>query len=234
MDDSDTSTSMNSFASHSSPAKPKYQWTAPEPKSIDQVVDFFQQPVPPFSHAQEPGQAVHAEHAEPSMSLNLIQLFNDVLLLLTRLIDVFIPQNSTNTLNFLEQTKKNASTGWKQLLAFYKSNSFVVNVSVTILVLSLVPPVLIFVLIMAAYTSFIGFLFTTGLSVLAVGAAIGFLPVFVVSMSLVTAAALTVGLVYLGITSTITVLSHNVPTRDWLSYLADMFPPSVGVVEVKK
>ncbi|KAG7869072.1 hypothetical protein KL918_000617 [Ogataea parapolymorpha] len=230
MDDSDTSTSINSLASDLSPGKDKRKWRVAPHKSVDEVIDFFQKPVQPFSHEEKNDTQ---PEPEPSISLNFIQLFNDVLLLVTRLIDVLVPQNSTNTLNFLEQVRNNVSGWWKQVLLFYKSNSYLVNISVTIFVLSIIPPVLIFILLMAVYTSFIGFLFTTGFTILAIAAGIGFLPVFIISLSVIVSVTAAVSLAYMAVGAAITLFSNTLPTREWLSAIADTLPPSVGIAEKK-
>ncbi|KAG7820743.1 hypothetical protein KL928_000827 [Ogataea angusta] len=230
MDDSDTSTSINSLASDLTPGKNKRNWRAAPHKSVDEVIDFFQKPVQPFSHEEKNDTQ---PEAEPSISLNFIQLFNDVLLLLTRLIDVLVPQNSTNTLNFLEQVRNNVSGWWEQLLIFYKSNSYLVNISVTVFVLSIIPPVLIFILLMAVYTSFIGFLFTTGFTILAIAAGVGFLPIFIISMSVIVSVTAAVSLAYLAVNAAVNLFSSTLPTRDWLSAVADALPPSVGIAERK-
>ncbi|KAH3669600.1 hypothetical protein OGATHE_002412 [Ogataea polymorpha] len=221
MDDSDTSTSINSLASDLSPGKDNRKWKMTPHKTVDEVIDFFQKPVQPFSHEEKNDTQ---PEPEPSISLNFIQLFNDVLLLVTRLIDVLIPQNSTN----------NVSGWWKQVLLFYKSNSYFVNISVTIFVLSIIPPVLIFILLMAVYTSFIGFLFTTGFTILAIAAGIGFLPVFIISLSVIVSVTAAVSLAYMAVSAGITLFSNTLPIRAWLSAIADTLPPSVGIAEKKK
>ncbi|KAG7914296.1 hypothetical protein KL905_005361 [Ogataea polymorpha] len=231
MDDSDTSTSINSLASDLSPGKDNRKWKMAPHKTVDEVIDFFQKPVQPFSHEEKNDTQ---PEPEPSISLNFIQLFNDVLLLVTRLIDVLIPQNSTNTLNFLEQVRNNVSGWWKQVLLFYKSNSYFVNISVTIFVLSIIPPVLVFILLMAVYTSFIGFLFTTGFTILAIAAGIGFLPVFIISLSVIVSVTAAVSLAYMAVSAGITLFSNTLPIRAWLSAIADTLPPSVGIAEKKK
>ncbi|KAG7701003.1 hypothetical protein KL950_003668 [Ogataea haglerorum] len=223
MDDSDTSTSINSLASDLAPGKNNMQWRGAPHKSVDEVIDFFQKPVQPFSHEEK---NESQPEPEPSISLNFIQLFNDVLLLVTRLIDV-------NTLNFLEQVRNNVSGWWKQVLIFYRSNSYLVNISVTIFVLSIIPPVLIFILLMAVYTSFIGFLFTTGFTILAVAAGISFLPVFLISLSVIVSVTAAISLTYMAVSATINLFSSTLPTREWLSIIADALPPSVGIAEKK-
>ncbi|KAG7693533.1 hypothetical protein KL930_000545 [Ogataea haglerorum] len=230
MDDSDTSTSINSLASDLAPGKNNMQWRGAPHKSVDEVIDFFQKPVQPFSHEEK---NESQPEPEPSISLNFIQLFNDVLLLVTRLIDVLVPHSSTNTLNFLEQVRNNVSGWWKQVLIFYRSNSYLVNISVTIFVLSIIPPVLIFILLMAVYTSFIGFLFTTGFTILAVAAGISFLPVFLISLSVIVSVTAAISLTYMAVSATINLFSSTLPTREWLSIIADALPPSVGIAEKK-
>ncbi|KAG7851153.1 hypothetical protein KL941_000822 [Ogataea angusta] len=194
MDDSDTSTSINSLASDLTPGKNKRNWRAAPHKSVDEVIDFFQKPVQPFSHEEKNDTQ---PEAEPSISLNFIQLFND------------------------------------QLLIFYRSNSYLVNISVTIFVLSIIPPVLIFILLMAVYTSFIGFLFTTGFTILAIAAGVGFLPIFIISMSVIVSVTAAVSLAYLAVNAAVNLFSSTLPTRDWLSAVADALPPSVGIAERK-
>ncbi|KAG7813114.1 hypothetical protein KL921_000660 [Ogataea angusta] len=194
MDDSDTSTSINSLASDLTPGKNKRNWRAAPHKSVDEVIDFFQKPVQPFSHEEKNDTQ---PEAEPSISLNFIQLFND------------------------------------QLLIFYKSNSYLVNISVTVFVLSIIPPVLIFILLMAVYTSFIGFLFTTGFTILAIAAGVGFLPIFIISMSVIVSVTAAVSLAYLAVNAAVNLFSSTLPTRDWLSAVADALPPSVGIAERK-
>ncbi|KAG7842936.1 hypothetical protein KL942_000032 [Ogataea angusta] len=194
MDDSDTSTSINSLTSDLTPGKNKRDWRTAPHKSVDEVIDFFQKPVQPFSHEEKNDTQ---PEAEPSISLNFIQLFND------------------------------------QLLIFYKSNSYLVNISVTIFVLSIIPPVLIFILLMAVYTSFIGFLFTTGFTILAIAAGVGFLPIFIISMSVIVSVTAAVSLAYLAVNAAVNLFSSTLPTRDWLSAVADALPPSVGIAERK-
>ncbi|KAG7826557.1 hypothetical protein KL909_000609 [Ogataea angusta] len=194
MDDSDTSTSINSLTSDLTPGKNKRDWRTAPHKSVDEVIDFFQKPVQPFSHEEKNDTQ---PEAEPSISLNFIQLFND------------------------------------QLLIFYRSNSYLVNISVTIFVLSIIPPVLIFILLMAVYTSFIGFLFTTGFTILAIAAGVGFLPIFIISMSVIVSVTAAVSLAYLAVNAAVNLFSSTLPTRDWLSAVADALPPSVGIAERK-
>ncbi|KAG7835870.1 hypothetical protein KL943_001519 [Ogataea angusta] len=194
MDDSDTSTSINSLTSDLTPGKNKRDWRTAPHKSVDEVIDFFQKPVQPFSHEEKNDTQ---PEAEPSISLNFIQLFND------------------------------------QLLIFYKSNSYLVNISVTVFVLSIIPPVLIFILLMAVYTSFIGFLFTTGFTILAIAAGVGFLPIFIISMSVIVSVTAAVSLAYLAVNAAVNLFSSTLPTRDWLSAVADALPPSVGIAERK-
>ncbi|KAG7854529.1 hypothetical protein KL939_004802 [Ogataea angusta] len=194
MDDSDTSTSVNSLTSGLTPGKNKRDWRTAPHKSVDEVIDFFQKPVQPFSHEEKNDTQ---PEAEPSISLNFIQLFND------------------------------------QLLIFYRSNSYLVNISVTIFVLSIIPPVLIFILLMAVYTSFIGFLFTTGFTILAIAAGVGFLPIFIISMSVIVSVTAAVSLAYLAVNAAVNLFSSTLPTREWLSAVADALPPSVGIAERK-